>query len=107
MAAPVRDRKTVLVAVTFGRLSSVGTKDDRLRGSPDLDNARRVLMPGGVGDVDALAVLGAGRVLNQQAVGEARHLPEQAKYRDKTRQTSGSPASRAIFRRCQQTNLRA
>jgi hypothetical protein len=107
VTAPVRDRKTVFVAVTLRGSASLGTKHDIVRGQLHPRSARSLLKPSGVGDVDALAVLGAGSVLDQQAVGQAGDLPEQAKYRDKTRQISGSPSSHAILPRCQPTNLRA
>jgi len=96
----MRDRETVFVSVTFRGLTGVRAKDDRLRGGPDPGNACAVLKPGHPGDVNALAVLGAGRMLDQQAMGQAGDLPEQAKNRDKTRQISGSPVSHAILPRC-------
>jgi hypothetical protein len=46
-------------------------------------------------------------VLDQQGVGQAGHLPEQAKHGDKTRHVPGSPAPHPILRRAKQTNLRA
>ncbi|HET6281391.1 MAG TPA: hypothetical protein VFH73_10500 [Polyangia bacterium] len=106
MTAPVRNSEAVVVAVTFRRRAGVGTSYDWVR-KANSRAGRSLIKPGSVGNVDALAVLGAGRVLDQQGVGQAGHLPEQAKHGDKTRHVPGSPAPHPILRRAKQTNLRA
>jgi hypothetical protein len=71
VTAPVCKRQTMFVAVTFRGSASVGTKHDIVRGQRHPRNARSLLRASIVGDVDALAVLGACRVLDQEAVSQA------------------------------------